>query len=1314
MKKRLSLLAFFLFAGFASAQTGVRISSTVTVSYPATNVNFVTIPAGATISFCNAPANATPCTNKATTYTDATLGTSCPLSQQLVLDNTNTCTSSPDAQGNWGVWVASGQYAYTITLANGNSLGPHFVTAGGSGGGGGSPGGSNLQVQFNNSGSFGGSQVTVDSATKSNLTIPGTLAVTGNATVDGTTGGNVFGKIATTGPVIYACPVGLCPTASDSNDGKSWLSAKATLVGALMALPGANASAAPPQFGYGTVYYTSSAVNPLPVNATSSCGLFVMDSLDPNFSSPPNSCWYQRQTNANFSNFNIVGVGCSSSFATDRAAQCPLIGGGTDADNNHPILWLEGSGFTFQNVGCVGSSSNSCEVKLSIDSNGDRNGDVAFTNSSFYDSAFEMGAFSATIGPAIDIGSNAFEVNVIGGAAAGNPNATSGTDAAQAVVINPGTGIGSGNINFQHFGLVNGSIKLYPGNATWGGDIFDDFVTENIVQGHGAIWISSTNGAAVPITVKTIFPADGTGTPCEVDGTGPSDATVVIGSLCTGPTIRFGIYESGLQTTTQIPSKTHQNGFLAGHMLGQDDSGRRGFSPSAVRFTNLAATNSSSWNCGGCGAGTITTGITAPDGTTGAARFSSSGAEVPLYFYNQSTTFAVGDYVIIGGWARSGGSAGWWAGGVALGIGVTGGNAPGFDFVDISGQGTPAQSETIPGYIQGDCTGTSPPCQWDWYSHAYKVTSTGTNPVAFFFNGDAAVNFTADYYGPIFLHISAGSIDDNEAAEIALNLRSYDAACNVGEICSLGNEALHILGNATFGGTVTQTNAAGGGIQCAQYNNSGVLSPTGSACGGGSGGLFTSYQFNTSTPITGSNIYLQTTYPSTLFSTAQTGSGTSGSPYVDVITLASQTGYDVFANCTGSSAAPTFCAMNINMLPTGIPNANLANPSTTVNSQTCTLGSSCSVTAYPPGYTSALTGQVLTALNGGNSSFQSPGISDGNGGAPVATTPYTVKCDSSTTLLDRGTVIRLQSGASVVTIPLSTGTGCPHLTVRLIDDNAGTITVNRSSTDTFTVTDGVTSTDGATTFTMTSGQQATLSNGVSSSSGIWEVQLWDGNSSQVNGAGIPASACALSTNGSKQVATLTCTGSGNVVLATSPTLTTPNLGTPSTINLSNATSLPCGALPALTGDTTSSSGSCATTTAKINGTSFSGTSGDAVKFGAGNTPVDSSLAMPTAAGSATVAQLIANGTATMGTGAISSGTCATVVTTSATGVATTDTIVYTPNADPTAVTGYAPSASGSLYIWAYPTSGNVNFRVCNNTSGSITPSALTLNWRVAR
>jgi hypothetical protein len=48
----------------------------------------------------------------------------------------------------------------------------------------------------------------------------------------------------------------------------------------------------------------------------------------------------------------------------------------------------------------------------------------------------------------------------------------------------------------------------------------------------------------------------------------------------------------------------------------------------------------------------------------------------------------------------------------------------------------------------------------------------------------------------------------------------------------------------------------------------------------------------------------------------------------------------------------------------------------------------------------------------------------------------------------------------------------------------------------------------------------------------------------------------LATDGSGNLSFSTSTGTGNVVRATSPTLTTPNLGTPSTVTLTNATGLP--------------------------------------------------------------------------------------------------------------------------------------------------------------
>lgn len=93
---------------------------------------------------------------------------------------------------------------------------------------------------------------------------------------------------------------------------------------------------------------------------------------------------------------------------------------------------------------------------------------------------------------------------------------------------------------------------------------------------------------------------------------------------------------------------------------------------------------------------------------------------------------------------------------------------------------------------------------------------------------------------------------------------------------------------------------------------------------------------------------------------------------------------------------------------------------------------------------------------------------------------------------------------------------------------------------------------------------------------------------------------------------------------------------------------------------------------------------------------------------------IAYGTASLGTSSIASGACASAVTVSATGVATTDNIQADFNADPTSTTGYEPSSSGMLTIIKYPTSNDVNFKVCNNTANSITPDSITLNWRVVR
>jgi hypothetical protein len=97
-----------------------------------------------------------------------------------------------------------------------------------------------------------------------------------------------------------------------------------------------------------------------------------------------------------------------------------------------------------------------------------------------------------------------------------------------------------------------------------------------------------------------------------------------------------------------------------------------------------------------------------------------------------------------------------------------------------------------------------------------------------------------------------------------------------------------------------------------------------------------------------------------------------------------------------------------------------------------------------------------------------------------------------------------------------------------------------------------------------------------------------------------------------------------------------------------------------------------------------------------------------------VPKVVASGAKALATSAISSATCTSAQTDTATGALTTDAIIVSFNADPTAVTGYVPLTTGMLTIIVYPTADTVNFKVCNNTSASITPGAITLNWRVVR
>jgi hypothetical protein len=233
---------------------------------------------------------------------------------------------------------------------------------------------------------------------------------------------------------------------------------------------------------------------------------------------------------------------------------------------------------------------------------------------------------------------------------------------------------------------------------------------------------------------------------------------------------------------------------------------------------------------------------------------------------------------------------------------------------------------------------------------------------------------------------------------------------------------------------------------------------------------------------------------------------------------------------------------------------------------------------------------------------------------------------------------------------------------------------------------------------------------------LGDCSITSGNATTVNGASVPASLAVAGTNASSQVIAAT----GHKVVT--PLVCLDTSGSGSAQSCTTAPTFAPAAGDTMIYDTTTTN--TGDVTINVNASSAVHVrkyqAGALVVLAAGDlllgtypilTYDGTYWEMPSTANTPST---IAAGTAALGTGAITSATCATVVTVGATGVATTDVIAFGLNGDITGVTGYIPSTSGTLYIYAYPTSGNVNFKVCNNTSGSITPGAVTLNWRVSR
>jgi len=703
-----------------------------------------------------------------------------PTSQTVVgIRNTPVASGVPSAgqflQVVGGVWTGHTLAAADVPAGSScspgqfaSSLGAGLVLgcstpAGGGGSGTVSPGAQFSLPFYTNAGTaavVGPSGITTNAGGTS-------IAVPGPVTSGTPTVGSFDPKIATN---AYQC---VSSSGNDSNDGKGRGSCKASVEAALEALPGGAVS--PPTAGTGVVEVLSNGqANCALWNPYTSppVGLGFMGAGDPNYASPPNGWMHVAAGNQAIT---IVGVSreLNASLSTGGGKSCLTVSGTAPTT----MVVLNGSGVTIENI-TFGSKQ---PVQMGYDSTGANTGgsvSMHFTND-----AIIVTTNNGTGGPTIKQGQNSFQNYMDHTTLATDCGATPGSDGGANILISAGLG------NTQSFAwqldnnwwYCGGGVKYYvdTGFASIRVRALDiEAFGTNVEPG---VWFTShgaTGGPCLDCEIEAIELQDYFGPNVipavrneavygnlvvnGVQGYDPSGFGINLNTL--GPmTILGNDYQAAYEKAS--PLLKGQVGFQSGHPVGFREDTSRMFAPAAVRFPNLATTTMTSVT--NSGSTTVTTGVTAPDGTAGAARFvSTSGTQYAYLMPQTNMTVGVGDVFVAKVWARS-----QTANGIPGNILIT---QVGGSFSCNSGSGQPI--------VGGDG-------QWDLLYLVCYVTSVTSSPVFVGFYGPYDTTHAIEYYAPIFNHATAGAMSANEAFMYASTVVPYANNCPVATVCGIGGPA---------------------------------------------------------------------------------------------------------------------------------------------------------------------------------------------------------------------------------------------------------------------------------------------------------------------------------------------------------------------------------------------------------------------------------------------------------------------------------------------------------------------------------------------
>ena len=274
-----------------------------------------------------------------------------------------------------------------------------------------------------------------------------------------------------------------------------------------------------------------------------------------------------------------------------------------------------------------------------------------------------------------------------------------------------------------------------------------------------------------------------------------------------GEMTTFGQFTQLLNSLPVSPLREGQVGIIKGRVLGQQDSSRATFVRLRVRFANVVNPIPGYTTSTG---GTLKTGVTAPDGTTGAVQGAFSTAPGGIIFLNSNTiSFSVGDYFIAGVWVRSETFNGY-AGGVnnVLQLSISG---SGDTSAILIQHGAPWQGDG----------------EWEWIWQIQQITDARGGAALIQMNVQYDATHTIQAYAPILLHIPAKAVSANEVFNIAYNLQSYSQSCAVGTTCGLAGQTetpahLGQIAASQFAGTVSLSNGRAAVIFPMRYRNAPV------------------------------------------------------------------------------------------------------------------------------------------------------------------------------------------------------------------------------------------------------------------------------------------------------------------------------------------------------------------------------------------------------------------------------------------------------------------------------------------------------------